>query len=249
MPPARQLIRSPYDSDAHYAQKRTTSWVGYTVHGTETWEEAPPHLMTPVETTAGPVDDGAATPRIPHALCRQGVLPDLPSVDTGSLEAERLTTSQRDAGVHVLGPTRADGKWPAQAAQGGEASRCPIDGEQHPALCPQGRTSRSGTPAVEARPHEVVQMKCSLQDGQPGPSRISCTCAQRAGMEGTLSPGIRSYGLRRAREMGATQTCLQHVVTAVAINDVRMGNWLMEQPLAQTRTSTFERLMKRSGIG
>jgi hypothetical protein len=36
---------------------------------------------------------------------------------------------------------------------------------------------------------------------------------------------------------------------AVAINYVRMGNWLMEKPLAQTRTSTFERLMKRSGIG
>jgi transposase len=69
--------------------------------------------------------------------------------------------------------------------------------------------------------------------------------ARRAGLEGTLSQGIRAFGLRRARYIGEAKTALQHVLTAVAINFVRMGNWLREKPLARTRTSAFERVMKQ----
>jgi hypothetical protein len=45
-------------------KKRTTSWVGYKVHLTETCEEGTPHLITHVETTAAPVADGEVTTRI-----------------------------------------------------------------------------------------------------------------------------------------------------------------------------------------
>ncbi len=31
LPPAGQFISSPYDLDAHYSKKRTTSWVGYSL--------------------------------------------------------------------------------------------------------------------------------------------------------------------------------------------------------------------------
>ncbi len=36
--PAAQLINSPYDLDARYGKKRTTLWVGYKVHFTQTCE-------------------------------------------------------------------------------------------------------------------------------------------------------------------------------------------------------------------
>jgi transposase len=39
IPPATTFISSPYDLDAHYAKKRTTQWVGYKVHITETCED------------------------------------------------------------------------------------------------------------------------------------------------------------------------------------------------------------------
>jgi transposase len=67
--------------------------------------------------------------------------------------------------------------------------------------------------------------------------------ARRAGIEGTLSPGIRAYGLRHARYLGGAKTHLQHILTAAAINFVRLGNWLMKKPLAKTRTSTFQKLI------
>ena len=77
-----------------------------------------PHVITHVETTAGPVSDGAVTPRIHEALAHTGLLPRTHFVDTGYLDAELLATSQREYGVDLLGPTRPDYKWQAQAAQG-----------------------------------------------------------------------------------------------------------------------------------
>ena len=45
---------SPYDPEARYARKETTTWVGYNVHLTETCDDGAPHLITHVETTPGP---------------------------------------------------------------------------------------------------------------------------------------------------------------------------------------------------
>jgi transposase len=250
--------------------------VGYKVHVTETCEDDAPHLITHVETTAGPVSDGAATPRIHQGLDRQGLLPTTHIVDTGYLDAELLVTSQREYRVDLLGPMRADGQWQAQAAQGFDASQFQIDWEQQRATCPGGYTSLSWTPAVDDRTNEVVKIKFSMQDCQPCASRAHCTrakrrtitvrrqdhhvalqaararetstaytteYARRAGIEGTLSQGIRAYGRRHARYIGGAKTHLQHVLTAAAINFVRIGNWLMQKPLAKTRTSAFQKLI------
>jgi transposase len=44
IPPAARYIGSPYDVEAHYSKKRSTTWVGYKVHLTETCEKESPHL-------------------------------------------------------------------------------------------------------------------------------------------------------------------------------------------------------------
>lgn len=62
---------------------------------------------------------------------------------------------------------------------------------------------------------------------------------KRAGVEGTISQGIRSFGLRRARYVGLTKTHLQHVLTAAAMNLSRAVIWLQEGPKARTRRSPF----------
>ena len=63
--------------------------------------------------------------------------------------------------------------------------------------------------------------------------------ARRAGIEGTLSQGVRAFGLRRARYRGLVKTHLQHIATAVAINLDRIFAWLEAVPRAATRTSRF----------
>jgi transposase len=63
-----------------------------------------------------------------------------------------------------------------------------------------------------------------------------------AGVEGTLSQGVRAFGLRRTRFRGVAKTHLQHVAIAAAINIDRIVAWLDERPRAKTRTSRFAAL-------
>lgn len=53
--------------------------------------------------------------------------------------------------------------------------------------------------------------------------------ARRAGIEGTISVGVRTGELRRSRYRGQAKTHLQHVLMAVAINLRRLVAWWEEQ--------------------
>jgi IS5 family transposase len=64
----------------------------------------------------------------------------------------------------------------------------------------------------------------------------------RAGIEGTLSQAVRGMGIRRARYDGLHKTQVQHVLTAVAINLVRIDAVLTQTPRGKTRRSNFMRL-------
>jgi transposase len=66
--------------------------------------------------------------------------------------------------------------------------------------------------------------------------------AKRAGIEGTVSQGTRSFGLRRSRYIGQVKTHLQHMMSAAAINLARFAAWIKEIPLAGTRTSPLAAL-------
>lgn len=53
--------------------------------------------------------------------------------------------------------------------------------------------------------------------------------ALRAGVESCISQGTRRFALRRSRYIGLARTHLQQVVTAVAINAVRVIAWLWNE--------------------
>jgi len=67
--------------------------------------------------------------------------------------------------------------------------------------------------------------------------------AGRAGIEGTLSQGVRAFGLRHTKYIGQAKTHLQHILIAIAINIVRVVAWLWEIPRTTTRLSPFARLV------
>jgi transposase len=67
--------------------------------------------------------------------------------------------------------------------------------------------------------------------------------ATRAGIEGTHAQALRVCGLRRSRYVGQPKTHLQHSLSAVALNLLRIGAWLDGAPRSPTRRSSFERLM------
>ena len=73
--------------------------------------------------------------------------------------------------------------------------------------------------------------------------------AQRAGVEGTLSQGVRAFGLRRCRYRGLAKTHLQNLAIASAINLDRLVAWLDGRPRALTRTSRLAMLAPTCATG
>jgi transposase len=63
--------------------------------------------------------------------------------------------------------------------------------------------------------------------------------AARSGIEGTHAQAISRCGLRRCRYIGLVKTRLQHVITAAAVNLIRIADWYGDNPLAATRRSRF----------
>ena len=72
---------------------------------------------------------------------------------------------------------------------------------------------------------------------------------RRAGIEGTLSQGVRAFGMRRTRYRGLEKTHLQHVAIATAINVDRLVAWFAGTPRATTRTSRFAALAPTPAMG
>jgi transposase len=266
LPPSSRLICSPYDAEARYGQKRQTEWTGYKVHLTETCDEDTPHVITDVQTTPAPRSDFDLLPTIQADLAARELLPAEQLVDAGYVTAEHLVTSQRDRQVSVLGPVSLDPSWQAKARQGFEVAAFGIDWEAHTATCPHDRHQHAvinirfarndcqACPMRErcthspteprmltVRPQEYHEALQAARQRQTTPE-FKEAYAARAGIEGTLSQGIRACDLRRSRYIGLTKTHLHHLISATAINLLRVGAWLADLPRAQTRRSPFAAL-------
>src|SRR4051794_3401754 len=86
--------------------------------------------------------------------------------------------------------------------------------------------------------HEALQAARREQETEEFRSRY----AARAGIEGTHEQANRRCGLRRCRYIGEAKAHLQHLLTAAAINVVRLSEWWAGTPLSRTRCSRFAAL-------
>ena len=231
-----------------------------------------PQLIVQVQTTLAPVQDVEMTAPIQEELAKRDLLPEEHIVDTGYVDAELLISSQQKHGITLLGPVLADNSWQAKAGQGFDLAHFQIDWHNQQAICPQGQISSSfrvagermevvfasqrcaGCPVrnectqsqttgrvLHLRPqaaHEALHARRQEQQTQA----FRKLYATRAGIEGTHSQAVRRMGLRRARYEGLDKTHVQHVLTAVAINLVRIDAVLTQTPRGTTRRSHFARL-------
>jgi transposase len=102
-------------------------------------------------------------------------------------------------------------------------------------LCTTAATNPRQLTLRPSEQHAAIQARRKLQTTPEFKERYQI----RAGIEGTLSQGIRAFGLRQARFLGEAKTHLQHLITATAINVARLLDWLAEVPRCKTRTSRF----------
>jgi transposase len=90
--------------------------------------------------------------------------------------------------------------------------------------------------------HEAIQFARRRQKTE----EFAALYSQRAGIEGTVSQGVRAFGLRQARYRGLKKTHLQELSTATAVNVGRIANWLNGVPTALTRRSPLAALAQVS---
>jgi transposase len=276
MPASKQLICTPYDTDARYRKKRNTNWTGYAVHLSEACDQDTPNLITHVETTPATTGDVELTDNIHQALADKDLLPSEHFVDTGYVDAEHLVTSRTDHSLDLVGPAPLDSTWQAKSGQGFAIPCFAIDWETQTVTCPQGKISRSWHERVQ-KGNPVIQVRFRKPDCAACATRSHCTRSKngarvltlkprdqhealqaarerqktpefkerykiRAGAEGTISQGVRTFELRRARYIGLAKNRLTHIAIAAAINLTRAVLWLTDVPKAQTRVSHFRAL-------
>lgn len=90
--------------------------------------------------------------------------------------------------------------------------------------------------------HEAIQFARERQKTED----FAALYSRRAGIEGTISQGVRAFGLRRARCRGLKRTHLQELASATAVNLGRLANWLSGVPTATTRRSRLAALAPAS---
>ena len=101
--------------------------------------------------------------------------------------------------------------------------------------CTKSKTSPRGLQFKPRLEYEALQVARHRQETDP----FKQTYKKRAGVEGTISQGTRSFDLRQSRYVGLAKTHLQHVAIAAAMNFSRVWAWLEQRPKAQTRRSKF----------
>ena len=277
LPPNALLLCTAHDPDARFSRKRDTTWTGYKVHLTESCDDATPHLLTHVETTAATTSDAVMPTRIHAALAAKDALPQQHLMDSGYVDTGVVMESRADHQVEVIGPVNADGSWQSKAGLGYDNAHFVIDWSAQTATCPRGQTSVTWLERTDRHGHPTVQINFGAETCRVCPMRTQCTrsktaprklfvrqhdqylvlqnlrqrqtteefkktYAKRAGIEGTLSQGVRAFELRKARYRGLPKTHLQHVATAAAINVCRVSDWMTETARVQTRTSAFAAL-------
>jgi len=207
IPPAAVCIGSPYDADAHYARKGTTSWVGDKVHRTEACDDNLPRRITHVETTTAPVVDAAAMPRVHHALQGRDRLPSVHFVDSGYLDAPQIVAAQEDHAVALRGPMRPDYQWQARAQNGFALDDFRLDWEGERAVCPAGHTSISWRQRPDPAGRDRIWVKFSSKDCGPCASRPACCRATGRSPRRTLClrPRTQFEALRAARQRETTE--------------------------------------------
>ncbi len=147
-------------------------------------------------------------------------------------EAQQVTCpqGQRSTGWSVQQDDAGETRIKVQFSPG-SCGNCPV----------REQCTRSAVRTLTLHPqaeHETLQQRRQEQTTSTFKTRYR----KRAGIEGTLSLGVRTHGLRRARYLGQAKTHLQNLLIAVALNLSRLADWWSEARPRPTRITRFAAL-------
>jgi transposase len=204
LPPATQLICTPYDAQARYSQKRQTVWTGYKVHLTETCDDDQPHFITDVHTTLATAADVAQVPHIQADLAARALRPAQQVVDSAYLSSHQVLASQQTHAIDLVGPMPGNQSWQARAGQGYATPDFALDWAAQQARCPQGHTSVKWTPTHNRHGQPVVVVRFDKATCHACPARALCVRSTQNPRLLSLRPQAEQAALLAARARQAT---------------------------------------------
>jgi transposase len=201
LPPGRDRIASPYDTDARWGVKRGAFWLGCKLHVTETCDGEPrcgcpgggagrrghdqdcaapafPNLVTHVATTDATVADNQVTGAIHDGLAGKILAPGRHYLDSGYLSAALVVSGHARHAITLIGPLLADTSAQARAGSGYARADFTTDYDAQAVTCPQGKTSASWSPCTQ-RGKDMTVASFSAGDCGPCPARSQCTSGKR----------------------------------------------------------------------
>jgi hypothetical protein len=252
----KEIIVSPHDPDARWAEKRGKDWVGYKTHVTETADpEQDVQFLTDIDLVAANTVDCEQVDAIHARLAAQDLSPAKHYVDQGYTSGPNLAHSTQ-RGIDLRGPvgTHSGGKPP-----GYRMEDFAVDFDEQTARCPQGQVTTNWS--AYRVPEDPMRHEIKIYFGalcNHCPVRAACTsgpkgrtltfsafheeltarrCQEqsvafrqemhaRSAIEGTLSGLVRSQGARRARYRGHAKVRLQALFTGAATNLKRLARAL-----------------------
>jgi transposase len=203
-PPHSRRIFSPYEIEARKSTKRSTTWMGYKVHLTETCEEELPHLITHVETTVATTQDSTVLPSIHQDLAETELLPQQHLVDLGYTSAQLIASSQREYQVDLFGPVALNAKWQAKEGEGFDLSHFQVNWKKKVVHCPQGKRSHSWKNSHDSYGKPIIHIEFRKSHCSACPVRSQCTRAKVNPRGLTLMVQEDYEALAKARERQKT---------------------------------------------
>ena len=142
---------------------------------------------------------------ITHVRTSPAMLPGEHYVDSGYVDVDLLVSSRSHRGVSLEGPVRAMPRRRTEAERAYEQEHFSIDWERQRLTCPQGKTSvawRAGRGDVGALRIAAVFSRtdcgaCAARARMDNPAWRK-RYGIRAGIEGTLSQGVRAFACAAA---------------------------------------------------
>lgn len=104
---------------------------------------------------------------------------------------------------------------------------------------PEGRKPKKRMTLLPKERHEALR---AARERESAPY-YAREYRRRDGIEGTVSRAVRTCRIRRSRYVGLEKTRLQHLLSAAALNFVRLSEWLSDAPPPGPRVSPFAKLM------
>ncbi len=172
-------LDSPYDTEARFRTKASTTWTGYMVHFTETCDPGAPRLVIHADTTPANVHDALRTAPIHAALAARNLAPSEHLVDSAYVSADHLITAREQHGIDLVGPSRPNLSWQSHVEGAFSAADFTVDWDQQKVRCPEDKESAGWYRDVK-RPGQRAMVRAQFRaaDCRGCASRSRCTRTQ-----------------------------------------------------------------------